>query len=140
MDWNVRGTFFCTQAALPALKMQGGSIVNMSSMSGRVGLEIFSPQYSAAKAAIVGLTRNLASHLGVYGIRVNAIAPGFISSGERADTIWQSRDNTQVLDQIALHRRGTNAELADVGLFLASDQSRYMTGCIIDVNGGYITA
>jgi NAD(P)-dependent dehydrogenase (short-subunit alcohol dehydrogenase family) len=62
------------QAALPALKTQGGSIVNMSSMSGRVGLEIFSPQYSAAKAAIVGLTRNLASHLGVYGIRVNAIA------------------------------------------------------------------
>lgn len=140
MDWNVRGTFFCTKVALPALKADGGSIVNLTSMSGRTGAEIFSPQYSAAKAAIIGLTRNMAKHLGPHGIRVNAIAPGFVRAGERAEAIWRMRDNTAILSQIALRRRGVETELADVALFLASEQSRYMTGCILDVNGGYLTA
>ncbi|WP_168226775.1 SDR family NAD(P)-dependent oxidoreductase [Rhodoferax sediminis] len=139
MNWNVRGTFFCTKVALPALKAQGGSIINLTSMSGRTGAEIFSPQYSAAKAAIIGLTRNMAMHLGPNGIRVNAIAPGFVRAGERAEAIWATRDNTTILNQIALRRRGVETELADVALFLASEQSRYMTGCILDVNGGYLT-
>ncbi|MBI2199245.1 MAG: SDR family oxidoreductase, partial [Candidatus Rokubacteria bacterium] len=76
MAWNVRGTFFCAKAALPHLKVRGGSIINMASISGRGGTELVSPQYSAAKAAIIGMTRNLARHLGPHGIRVNAIAPG----------------------------------------------------------------
>jgi len=139
MDWNVRGTFFCTKAALPALKVAGGAIINMTSMSGRTGWDIFSAQYSTAKAAIIGLTRNLAKTQGQHGIRVNAIAPGFVPSGERSEAIWRTRDNSRIMDQIALGRRGTMEELADVALFLASDQSRYMTGCILDVNGGYLT-
>jgi 3-oxoacyl-[acyl-carrier protein] reductase len=139
MDWNVRGTFFCTKAALPALKVAGGAIVNLTSMSGRTGAEIFSPQYSAAKAAIIGLTRNMAKQLGPHGIRVNAIAPGFVRAGERAEAIWETRDNTAILNQIALRRRGVETELADVAVFLASEQSRYMSGCILDVNGGYLT-
>jgi len=139
MDWNVRGTFFCTKAALPALKVAGGSIINMTSMSGRTGWDIFSPQYSAAKAAIIGLTRNLAKTQGKHGIRVNAIAPGFVPSGERSEAIWRKRDNTRIMDQIALGRRGNMEELSDVALFLAADQSRYMTGCILDVNGGFLT-
>jgi NAD(P)-dependent dehydrogenase (short-subunit alcohol dehydrogenase family) len=139
MDWNVRGTFFCTKVALPALKVKGGAVINLTSMSGRAGAEIFSPQYSAAKAAIIGLTRNMAKQLGPHGIRVNAIAPGFVRAGERAEEIWRMRDNSAILNQIALRRRGVEAELADVALFLASEQSRYMTGCILDVNGGYLT-
>jgi 3-oxoacyl-[acyl-carrier protein] reductase len=139
MNWNVRGTFFCTKAALPALRVQGGSIINLTSMSGRAGVEIFSPQYSAAKAAIIGLTRNMAKHLGPDGIRVNAIAPGFVRAGERAEAIWRKRDNSAILNQVALRRRGVETELADVALFLASEQSRYMTGTILDVNGGYLT-
>jgi NAD(P)-dependent dehydrogenase (short-subunit alcohol dehydrogenase family) len=139
MNWNVRGTFFCTKVALPALKKEGGSVINLTSMSGRTGAEIFSPQYSAAKAAIIGLTRNMAKQLGPHGIRVNAVAPGFVRAGERAEAIWQSRDNSAILNQIALRRRGVETELADVALFLASEQSRYMTGCILDVNGGYMT-
>jgi NAD(P)-dependent dehydrogenase (short-subunit alcohol dehydrogenase family) len=138
MNWNVRGTFFCTKAALPALKVAGGSIINMTSMSGRMGAQIFSPQYSAAKAAIVGITRNLAKKLGSHQIRVNAIAPGFIASGERANGIWETRDNSAILSEIALGRRGDNDDLADVALFLASDLSRYVSGVIIDVNGGYV--
>jgi NAD(P)-dependent dehydrogenase (short-subunit alcohol dehydrogenase family) len=140
MSWNVRGTFFCTKAALPALKVRGGSIVNMASISGRAGSELLSPQYSAAKAAIIGMTRNLAKHLGPHGIRVNAIAPGFIRSGERAEAIWRTRDESKVLDQVPLRRRGELSEIGDAALFLASDMSRYTTGCIIDVNGGYMTA
>ena len=139
MDWNVRGTFFCTQAALPALREARGCIINMTSMSGRTGWETFSPQYSAAKAAIIGLTRNFAKTQGKFGVRVNAIAPGFIPSGERAEAIWQKHDQQRILGQIALGRRGDMSELADVALFLASEPSRYMTGCILDVNGGYLT-
>lgn len=138
MDWNVRGTFFCMQAALPALKAQGGAIINMSSMSGRHGDAMFSPQYSAAKAAIIGLTRNMAKHLGPDGIRVNAIAPGFISAGPRTEALWSASEQHSILGEIALGRRGVEAELADVALFLASADSRYMTGCIVDVNGGYM--
>jgi 3-oxoacyl-[acyl-carrier protein] reductase len=140
MDWNVRGTFFCTKAALPALGERGSSIVNLASMSGRAGLPLFSPQYSAAKGAIVALTRNLSQHLGDRGIRVNAVAPGFVEAAERANSVWDSRDNTIILERIPLGRRGESSELADAVLFLASDQSRYITGCVIDVNGGYLTA
>ncbi len=102
MDWNVRGTFFCTKAALPALGERGGSIVNLASMSGRAGLPLFSPQYSAAKGAIVALTRNLSQHLGDRGIRVNAVAPGFVKAAERANSVWDSRDNTVILERIPL--------------------------------------
>lgn len=139
MDWNVRGTFFGMQAALGALKVQGGAIVNMASMSGRNGDAMFSPQYSAAKAAIIGITRNMAKHLGPHGIRVNAIAPGFVRAGERTEALWEASETQAILGQIALRRRGVEEELADAVLFLASEQSRYVTGSILDVNGGYQT-
>jgi NAD(P)-dependent dehydrogenase (short-subunit alcohol dehydrogenase family) len=137
MDWNVRGTFFCTQAALPALKVAGGSVINLASLSGQMGGLTWSAQYSAAKGAIVALTRNCAKQLGAHGIRVNAIAPGFVSTGGRADDLWAARDNTAILGQIALGRRGEASEVADVALFLASDLSRYVSGVLIDVDGGF---
>src|SRR5690606_31183408 len=132
MEWNVRGTFFCIKAALPLLKVRGGSIVNMASIAGRAGTELVSPQYSASKAAIIGMTRNLARQLGPHQIRVNAIAPGFIKSGPRAEAIWKTRDESLVLNQVPLRRRGEPEEIGDAALFLASDLSRYTTGCIID--------
>lgn len=140
MTWNVRGTFFCIKTALPHLKVRGGSIVNMASISGRSGTELVSPQYSAAKAGIIGMTRNLARHLGPHGIRVNAIAPGFIKSGPRAEAIWRTRDETAVLNQVPLRRRGEMDEIGQAALFLASDASSYTTGAVIDVNGGFFTA
>lgn len=140
VDWNLRSSFFLIQKTLPALRAQGGSIVNMASIAGRAGCELVSPQYSAVKAGIVGLTRNLAHHLGPDGIRVNAIAPGFIRSGPRAEAIWQSRDESKVLNRIPLRRRGEVEDIAAAALFLASDESRYLTGVVLDVNGGFMTA
>lgn len=137
MNWNVRGTFFCIQRALPMLKERGGSVINISSIAGRSGTELVSPQYSAAKAGIVGLSRNLAKHLGPHGIRVNVIAPGFIKSGERVDAIWRTRDESAVLSAVALRRRGEMPEIGQVAVFLASDASSYMTGTVLDVNGGF---
>lgn len=139
MSWNVRGTFFCIKAALPHLKERGGSIVNMASIAGRAGTELVSPQYSAAKAGIIGMTRNLARHLGPHQIRVNVIAPGFIKSGPRAEAIWRTRDESLVLNQVPLRRRGEMDEIGKAALFLASDASSYTTGCVIDVNGGFFT-
>jgi len=138
MDWNVRGTFLCIQRALPHLKVRGGSVVNISSIAGRSGTELVSPQYSAAKAAIVGLTRNLAKHLGPHGIRVNAIAPGFIKSGARVEAVWKTRDESAVLNAVALRRRGEMPEIGQAAVFLASDMSSYITGAVLDVNGGFM--
>ena len=135
--WNVRSTFFCIKAALPHLRARGGSIINMGSIAGRAGTELVSPQYSAAKAAIIGMTRNLARHLGPDGIRVNVIAPGFIKSGPRIEEIWRNRDEARVLEQVPLRRRGELSDVTDVVLFLASDASRYVTGAVLDVNGGF---
>ncbi|MBI3107346.1 MAG: SDR family oxidoreductase [Candidatus Rokubacteria bacterium] len=139
MAWNVRGTFFCTQAALLHLKVRGGSIVNMASIAGRGGTDVVSPQYSAAKAAIIGMTRNLAAHLGRYGIRVNAIAPGFIKSSPRVEAIWKTRNEAEMLGRVPLGRRGEADEIARAALFLASEASSYITGAVLDVNGGFFS-
>lgn len=139
MDWNVKGTFFCIQRVLPHLKVRGGSIINIASISGRAGSELVSPQYSAAKGAIIAMSRNLAKHLGPHNIRVNVIAPGFIRSGARVDEIWARRDESLVLNQVALRRRGEMVEIARAAVFLASDDSSYMTGTVLDVNGGFMT-
>ncbi|XAH21987.1 SDR family NAD(P)-dependent oxidoreductase [Xylophilus sp. GW821-FHT01B05] len=138
MDWNMRGTFLCIKAAAGALRASRGAVINMASTAGQFGWSHFSPQYSAAKAAIIGITRNLAKHLGPDGVRVNAVAPGFIRSGPRFDKIWEDTDRAYVMRQIALGRVGDTAELADVVLFLASDQSRYVTGTVINVDGGLL--
>lgn len=140
LDWNVRSTFLLCQEALPALRASKGAIVNMTSLSGQIGRAMFSPQYSAAKAAIIGLTRNLAKHYGASGIRVNAIAPGVISSGPRFDAIWAALDQESVLSDIALRRLGTTEEIADVAIFLACDLSRYVSGVIVNVDGGQLCA
>ena len=138
MAWNVRSAFFCTQAVLPYLKRRGGSIINLGSMAGRTGRETTSPQYSAAKAAILGLTRNLAKHLGPSGVRVNAIVPGYTDSGPRAQAMWDALNTVEVLKLLPLGRRGTVEEVAAAALFLASDASSYITGATLDVNGGFI--
>jgi NAD(P)-dependent dehydrogenase (short-subunit alcohol dehydrogenase family) len=91
-DWNVRSAFFCSKAALPYLERRKGTIVNLSSIAGRAGFDLVSPQYSASKAAVLGLTRNLAAHVGAGGVRVNAVAPGFIRTGPRQEAIWQLYD------------------------------------------------
>ena len=140
MNWNVRSTFFCCKTALPYLRESRGVIVNMASISGRSGWELLSPQYSAAKSAIIGMTRSLAKHLGPDGIRVNAVAPGFIKSGERAEKVWQTRNEQDVLKLVPLRERGEMEDISNAIIFLSSDASKYITGAILDVNGGFVTA
>lgn len=137
--WNVKSTYFCIQAALPHFRAAGtGVIVNMAAISGRAGTELLPPQYSAVKAGVIGLTRNLARHFGPEGIRVNVVSPGFIRSGARVEAIWNGRENPQqVLGMIPLRRRGEMSEIADAVMFLAGEESSYVTGAVLDVNGGF---
>lgn len=140
LDWNVRSTFLMCQTALPALRASKGAVINMASLSGQIGRAMFSPPYSAAKAAVIGLTRNLAKHYGPSGVRVNAIAPGVIRSGPRFDAIWAALDQDSVLRDIALQRLGQPDEIADVAVFLASNLSRYVNGVVVNVDGGQLCA
>jgi NAD(P)-dependent dehydrogenase (short-subunit alcohol dehydrogenase family) len=137
VDINLKGTFFFTKSVLPYMISQhSGRIVNVASVAGRSGSELTSPQYSAAKAGIVGFTRNLAKHVGACNITVNVIAPGFVKSGPRVEAIWRARDEEAMLKLVPLRRRGTIEEQVNVVLFLCSDEASYITGATIDVNGG----
>jgi len=139
LAWNIKTTFLCTKAALPHFRARGGgSVVNIGAIAGRAGTELLPPQYSAAKAGVIGLTRNLARHLGPEGIRVNCVSPGFTRSGARVEAIWENReDQGAVLAMVPLRRRGESAEVADAVLYLAGEGASYVTGAVLDVNGGF---
>ena len=131
---HLKGTWNGTRLAAAIMREnKRGAIVNMSSVSGKVGM-IGQTNYSAAKAGIVGMTKAAAKELAHLGVRVNAIAPGLISSAmteAMPQRIWDSK-----LAEIPMGRAGEPSEVASVALFLASDLSSYMTGTVMDVNGG----
>ena len=141
-DWKsnfsttVDGTFWATRAALKVMKPQGsGSIINMSSICGLFGMA-WMAGYSAAKAAIINFTKAVAAEVGPSGIRCNSIIPGVVdtpaTSGMLSDQ--KAKSNTEKL--IPLKRVGHPEELANAILFLASDESSYITGASIPVDGG----
>ena len=140
VDTNLKGAFLCAKEVLPHMKAQRyGRIVNVSSKAGRTYGTIAGAHYVSAKASVVGLTRQLAWEYGRYGITVNAVAPGLFLSTERIKNLWASRPQEikdQLIREIALGRLGEVDELAKVVLFLASDDASYVTGVILDVNGG----
>jgi len=138
MDINLKGVFNCTQAVLPAMKEQKrGSIINLASLSGGViGLVGGGVHYASSKGGIVGFTRQAAVELGCFGIRVNAVAPGFVPTARlKAMGIEAGREMLEGL--IPLGRLGKPADIAGPVLFLASDESGYITGQLIVVDGGY---
>jgi NAD(P)-dependent dehydrogenase (short-subunit alcohol dehydrogenase family) len=139
LAWNIKTTFLCTKAALVPMRSRGGgSVVNIGAIAGRAGTELLPPQYSAAKAGVIGLTRSLARHLGPESIRVNCVSPGFTRSGPRVEAIWESReDQAAILSMIPLRRRGECSEVAACVLFLSADAASYVTGAVLDVNGGF---
>ena len=140
MNVNLKGTFFCCKAVVPyMIKQGGGRIINMSALAGRWRASLAGVQYTSAKAGVGGLTRHLANELGPYGIYVNAVAPGITLSGPRVEGLWNAKseeEKKQILDSIPLRRLGRPEDIANVVVFLASDEASYITGATIDVNGG----
>jgi len=145
-DWNrifavnATGSFLCAQAVVPAMKTRGyGRIVNISSGAG-LGVSLTGIQaYAAAKAAQIGLTRQLAHELGCCGITVNSVAPGFVRSNPTTERQWESYgpDGQQALiDRIATRRLGTPAYIAFGVMFFASAAAGWITGQTLSVDGG----
>jgi 3-oxoacyl-[acyl-carrier protein] reductase len=139
-DVNVTAAFYFAQAVAPGMKAaRAGRIVNISSGAG-LGVSLTGIQaYASAKAAQIGLTRQLAHELGPWGITVNNIAPGFVRSNPTTEKQWQSygADGQRALiEQIALRRLGTPDDIAWGVLFLASDFAGWITGQVLSIDGG----
>jgi NAD(P)-dependent dehydrogenase (short-subunit alcohol dehydrogenase family) len=152
-DWrtilgaNLDSAFYCCRAAAPHLKKQGGAIVNLSSIAARKGIppgmEGSSGPYAVAKAGIMALTRQLALELGEFGVRVNCVAPGVVASGRfnRVAAITRQDHGPEgPLSAIPMGRIGTVAETAALIVALCTDDTSYMTGTVIDINGAAYAA
>ncbi len=133
MRVNVTGTFNVTQKVISILR-DGGRIVNLSSVSGQMGL-FGQANYSSSKAAIIALTKVSGRELAKRNITVNAIAPGFIDIGMSKGMSEEVRQNFE--KQIPLGRLGQASEIVDAALFLASPMASYITGHVLNVNGGF---
>ncbi len=138
MAVNVSGTFLCSQAALPYMKSAGGAIVNIASIAGQIGIPKM-PAYCASKAAVIGLTRQMAVDYTGFGIRVNCLCPGRIAGTELDRWIMadDSDEATQAkLAKYPIGRFGHPEEIAQAALFLASDESSFVSGASLCIDGG----
>ncbi|ETI67793.1 3-oxoacyl-ACP reductase FabG [Neobacillus vireti] len=134
LDVNLTGVFHCTQAVLPAMIANGsGRIINTSSVSGVYG-NVGQTNYAATKAGVIGMTKTWAKELGRKGINVNAVAPGFIETGMTAKV--PEKVMAQMLQMVPLARLGKPKDIANAYLFLASDESNYVNGTVLLVDGG----
>ena len=144
---NLDSVFYCTRAAAPLLKKQGGAIVNVASIAARKGIppgsEGSSGPYAVAKAGVMGLTRQLALELGPFGVRVNCVAPGVIASGRLKRVFEITKQNhgpEGPLATIPMGRVGTVNECAALIVALCTDDTSYMTGVTVDINGASYAA
>jgi 3-oxoacyl-[acyl-carrier protein] reductase len=142
VNTTLRGTFYCIQAVLPHMKARGcGKIVNISSVSGKIGGVASraagtdrgrsGPAYAAAKGGVLALTRWVAKDVGRFGIYVNAIAPGGVET-----EMTQGYDYG--VENFPIARMGKPEDIAEAVVFLASQASNYITGAVLDVNGGIV--
>ena len=139
-DWdavlstNLTGTFLLTQAVVSSmLKARWGRIINISSVVGETG-QAGQANYAASKAGLIGLTKSLARELASRGITANAVAPGYIETAMTA--VLEEKQREHMLTQIPLARAGTDQDIAHAVRFLASEEAAYITGHVLDVNGG----
>jgi len=152
-DWrtiigaNLDSAFYACRAAAPHLKKQGGAIVNVASIAARKGIppgaQGSSGPYAVAKAGVMALTRQLALELGEFGVRANCVVPGVIASGRLARVLEISGEDQGPegpLAQIPMRRVGTVAETAALIVALCTDDTSYMTGVMVDVNGASYAA
>ena len=139
VDVNLTGVLYLSQAFIPHMRSRRqGSIACMSSVSAQRGGGIFGgPHYSAAKAGVLGLAKAMARELGPDGIRVNSVTPGLIQTDITGDKLTPEM-KADIIKGIPLNRLGEARDVANIYLFLASDLSAYVTGAVIDVNGGML--
>ena len=140
-DWdrvievNLKGTFNCCKAVAGVMKKQGyGKIVNVSSIAGKMGDITSAPGYGPSKAGVDALTKTLARQLAHYGINVNAVSPHAIETEMSAQ--WSEERRREIIASIPLGRLGKPEDVAEAVLFLVSDEASFITGEILDVNGG----
>ncbi len=137
LNVNLKGAFLCCQAVIPCMKRQGsGRIVSIASSAGKTGGTLAGAHYSVSKAGIICLAKQLARELGSFGITVNAVAPG------RIDTpmihIASDEENEAFRLRTPMGRLGTPEDVANAVVFLASEEASFITGEILDVNGGLL--
>lgn len=136
LDVNLKGVFFCAQAVFPHMRdKRAGKIVILASLAGRATSTLGGAHYTASKAGVLGLGRHLAREYAPFGINVNAVNPGIV------DTPMVRRNTPpdrleKVIDSIPFKRMGTPEEVADLIVFLSSDESSYITGAAVDIHGG----
>lgn len=134
LNTNLRGAYLCTKAVMrPMLKARRGSIVNISSVVGQMG-NAGQANYSASKAGLEGFTRSVAMEVASRGIRVNALAPGFIVT-DMTEAL-DEKQKAAIQDRIPMGRLGSVDDIAQAVSFLLSDMSLYITGQVLQVNGG----
>lgn len=133
IDTNLTGTFNYTRALIGELIRRGGSVINVTSTSGVTGMA-GQTNYSASKAGIIGFTRALAKEVVRFGVRVNAIAPGFIETDMTASLDEATRK--KLYAQIPMGRAGSARDVAKMALYLASDDASYVTGQVWNMDGG----
>jgi len=142
-DWddvfrvNVRGSFlFCKYVSEIMKKQRSGRIINISSIAGKMGDITSAPGYGPSKAAMNGLTKTFAREMAPYNVTVNAVAPHAIETEMSAE--WSEEKRQRIISEIPLKRLGQPSEVAAVVSFLISDEAGFITGEIIDVNGGLL--
>lgn len=134
METNLRSAFLCTRAAVRIMmKKRSGSIINISSIVGLMG-NAGQANYAASKAGLIGFTKSVAREFSARGITCNAIAPGFIETQMTDSLSAEIKEN--YLKSIPLGRFGTASEVAELAVFLASDRAQYITGQVINIDGG----
>ena len=134
LNVNLTGAYNCSKAVWPGMvKKEWGRIINISSVAGLMGASL-QPSYGATKAGLIGLSKSLAIEAGRYGITVNTVCPGFITT--EAVQLYDARMRERIEKKTALKRLGRPEEVAQVVAFLASDAASYITGAVIPVTGG----
>ncbi len=137
LDVNLNGVFLCAKAAIPAMqKNGGGTIINMSSIYGIVGADVRAA-YVASKGAVTNLTRGMALDYAQDNIRVNCICPGFVETPLVAGVINTPDEYQKLADKHPMQRLGQPIEIAYGALYLASDESAFVTGIALPIDGGY---
>jgi 3-oxoacyl-[acyl-carrier protein] reductase len=134
MSVNLKGAFHCTKAALrPFLKQKAGKVVNIASVTGQMG-NAGQANYAASKAGVIGFTKSIAREYASRNIQVNAVAPGFIDTA--MSQAIPEKEREFLAKQIPLGRLGTPQDVAEAVLFLSSPAADYITGQVLNVNGG----